>query len=619
MAVLAEKPHRAGTEANAKALENVGLWLGGMGLRVEKEGFIADLPEPLPSRIALVDEQGGERDLDYFERPVPGDRYSEAAPNQPPFFAFAPDADVTAPVVYANFGEEADYAELEKAGVAVAGKIVLARSQGVCRGMKGVVAERKGVKALLLFPEPHDQGFKKPPFPTGPNLNPWTAQRGSMLRYFESPGDPRAAREAGVSNLPTVPALPVNEVVAEELLRAIEGAPVPEAWKGWLPVPYRLGESRARVRLVTRSRVTSRRLTNVLATLEGSDPGLPSLIVGAHVDAWVHGAVDPCSGAATVLEAAEALSRLRREGKWRPVRSVVFAFFDGEEYGIFGSAAWVRRRLPDLSRSVSTFLYVDSAVRAHDFMGNVVPGLEGVLDAALARVQDPVSGLRSLESARGSFNVPGFSGDTAPFLGFSPVPSLEIGFGRSYALYHSLYDDMEWVRRFADPGFTFSATLAKVVALTVVQLADGPLLPFRYAELPRRERQLLKTLRADAKDPAFARGPLGRLEGELDRFEETARLFDDAARGARPAKETLARVDAALRLVWNAFRAGEGFGHNDLLLGPGELNPCAGEQLPRLQHVFRAKDAAALEAEVQRLCSAFQEARGHLEEARRAL
>lgn len=617
MAALSEKPHRAGSEANAKAFEKVLRWLSDMGLDVETEELGADLPEPLESRLALVDERGGERDLDFHERAVPGDRFSEAASAEPPFFAFAPDADVTGSVVYANFGEASDYAELKKAGVSVAGKIALVRAQGVCRGMKGVVAEREGVRALLLFPEPHDQGFRKPPFPSGPGLNPWTAQRGSMLRYFESPGDPREA--AGAKVLPTVPALPVNDVVAEELLKTIEGRPVPELWQGWLAAPYRLGESRARVRLVTKSRVEPRRLRNVIATLPGTDRSLPALVIGAHVDAWVYGAVDPCSGAATVLEAAEALCRLRKDGSWKPVRNVVFAFFDGEEYGIFGSAAWVRRRLPDLPRTVSTFVYVDSSIRAHDFMCNVVPGLEGTLDSALARVEDPVSRQASMRDVRGTFDVPGFSGDTAPFLGFSPVPVAEIGFGRSYALYHSLYDDMEWVRRFGDPGFVFSAALAKVLALTAVQLADGPLPPFRYAELARRERELFGKLRTEAKDPMFGKDLFASLEAELDLFGTSARRFDDAARGAHPTRERFFRLTTALHRVREAFLYGEGFGRSDLLFGSAELNPCAGEQLPRVQRAFRARDRAALETEVKRLSEAFARAREHLEEALRDL
>lgn len=603
---LAHQPHRAGQPANRQVGDAILRRLAGAGLKTSATEYGVDLPEPVENHLFLTAPE--RRELPLFERALAEDPPSAAAPTEPLFFAFAPDGDVEAPVVYANFGATEDYDLLKKSGVKVEGAIALVRSQGICRSMKGLVAEREGVKGLLLYPELRDQGVAKPPFPKGPNINQWTGQRGTLLRYFLQPGEPQPGEEAV---LPTVPAVPVTPEIAATLLARIEGAAAPEAWTGWMKVPYRLGLGPARVRLTTVSRSRRRQIRNVFGALEGTDPSLPPLIVGAHYDAWVYGAVDPCSGAATVLETATALAELRRRS-WKPARGVLFAFWDAEEYGFFGSTRWVEERLSDLHGSAAAFINVDSAVRASDFVGFVEPGLRGALDDALKLVEEPHGSGQSLYDVRGAFLLPGFSSDTAPFLGFRRIPVAEIGFGRSYPVYHSLYDDMTWVREFGDRGFGLSRALAKVLALYVAKLVDGPVLPVRFREIADFIRESLRDQKADT-----SRGPFRALADELARYESVAAAWDEVA-GARPLSAAASfPINRELVRALEAFAVEPAsFGQGDLLVAPSEASGCAAQALPTLA---RSRGAASpkLEAAIDGLIHALAGAREHLVEATR--
>ena len=397
---LARVPHRAGSPAQRAVVDSTAEFLRAAGLETVISEHTVGIPEPVEASLAVEGPAG--RTFDLAERALAGDPYSAAAPAELPFFAWAPDGDVSGRVVYANHGAREDYEVLRRAGVAVKGAVVLARAQGVCRAMKSLLAEEAGAAALLLYPERRDLGIVKPDFPDGPYLNPWTVQRGSMLRYFLRPGDPDCAAGRVLPRLrPTLPALPVSESVARDLLERVEGPPAPEAWTGWLKVPYRLGATRETVRLRTRSRTERRVLRNVTAALAGRRREAGVVVVGAHTDAWVNGAVDPVSGVAAVLETASALSALARDG-WKPERDIVFTLFDGEEYGMLGSTLWVEERLAARAPPMAAFLYVDSSVRALDFMADVSPGLRESLDEVLGHVADPVSGHVLPVAARGA-------------------------------------------------------------------------------------------------------------------------------------------------------------------------------------------------------------------------
>ncbi|MDL2716893.1 MAG: M28 family peptidase [Acidobacteriota bacterium] len=602
---LARVPHRAGSPAQRAVVHAAVEALRAYGLETTVAAHTADLPEPVEA--SLVVEGSAGRAFDLTEHALPGDPYSEAAPREIPYFAWAPDGDVSARVVYANHGAREDYERLRQAGVSVKGSIVLARSQGVCRAMKSLLAEDEGARALLLYPERRDLGIVKPDFPAGPYLNPWTVQRGSMLRYFLRPGDPDCAAGREIPRLrPVLPALPVSETVAKDLLGRVEGAAAPEDWTGWLKVPYRLGATRETVRLRTRSRTEARILFNVTATLAGRRPGAAAVVVGGHTDAWVNGAVDPVSGAAVVLETAAALSALAKEG-WKPERDVVFALFDGEEYGMLGSTRWVEQRLVAHAAPLSAFLYVDSSVRALDFMADASPGLTESLDGTLRRVVDPVSG-HLLLAVRPVVQFPGFSGDTSPFLGLGGVPSAQLGFGRrTYAQYHSAYDDPYLLGKVLDPGYVMSATLARILTLWTSVLAESPEPPWRLSEVATfltDELSKLGLARLPRRSEVFA---------AVVRLRLAARQWEslDAARRRASAQRTEPFLLEAMAAFLDP--AETEFARRNLLLGPSAETGCGTETLPGLRRALRGD--GRVEAETGRLLRALKTAEEKLREA----
>ncbi|MBL8115643.1 MAG: M20/M25/M40 family metallo-hydrolase [Acidobacteria bacterium] len=599
---LTEKPHRAGTPANAVALSYLEAELSKAGLAVSGEPFEAFVPKPKRTQLSITAPDALE--LDLFEKSFPGVPSTKALETDIPFFAFVPDADLEAAVVYASFGAREDYAELRKNGIDPRGRIALVRAQGLCRSKKAEIAAEEGVVGLLLYPELRDQGFKKTPYPEGPHINPWAIQRGTFLQYYRRPGAP----ERDSPYLSKIPALPIGQAAADQLFRRLGGPPWGEDARGFQSGPYTMGDGGLKVRMVNEAEWPRQELRNVFGTLPGTGQDPRPLVVGAHVDAWVYGAVDPASGAAVVLEAARVLAELRKKGL-ALARPVTFAFWDGEELGMFGSTRWVLEHA-EKTRPIA-YLNVDSAVRNTDFVGNVSPGLRGPLDDVLKLVADPNSG-EPLYVQRGTFGKPGFSSDTSPFSGFSPVPVSEIGFGRWYGLYHTGYDDLHFYERHMDKGLVRTKTLANVLALYILNLAGSEVLPYRFDEIGAYfDEQLAELSLASESVPASLRSALAA-------YRKTAAAWDARRPQAAPAANDA--LSAAMAAFWAGERekdAPEPFGACALLFGPSPAEGCASEALPGLARALRAKDAAAIAAESQRLVRALDESAASLARASR--
>jgi N-acetylated-alpha-linked acidic dipeptidase len=454
MEFLASKPHRAGTPENHRVGDRIISELKSMGAKVWTEQHTVSLPQP--GKASLVLTAPSIQEIDFLEKPIDGDPYSTISANEPPFFAYVADTDVEGEVIYANFGDRQDYQRFKDQNISLKGKIALVRTQGSCRGMKQLVAEEEGLGALLLYTEPKDQGFKKPSYPQGPNIHPWVAQRGSMLKFFLYPGDPNTPIEDKKENtLPGVPALPITPVAGETILKSLEGSTI-EEWKGWMNNSYRTGPGPGRVRLTYTSQNKQMQIRNIFSVLPGMNPGDPPLIVSTHYDAWVYGASDPASGTAVVLEVAKALSELQKKG-WRPQRDILFAFWDAEEYGMIGSTRWVTDHL-DQARRVGNVLYIDS-VRGPMFRATVVPGMRGILDDVLRRFKDPNTG-KSILDFHLAYEMPGFSDDTIPFSNLAGAPVAQLNYGIHYSMYHSIYDNLAWMKKFGDPGYAYALLLA---------------------------------------------------------------------------------------------------------------------------------------------------------------
>ena len=607
--VLSKKPHRAGTPANAEVAGEIERRFASAGLKPWSDVHEADLWEPVQVRLALTSP---DREVDLTEREVPGDPATAAASREVPFLAYSPDANVEGPLVYANLGAPEDYDALRKAGVDPRGKVALVHVQGVCRGEKVLAAERAGVAALLVYLEPKDQGVAKPPYPEGAGLHPAAASRGSLLKYFRRPGDPRRAKEQGVDVLPRIPALALSASAAETLLKEMTGPEPPAGWKGALAAPYALGGGKTRVRVTVRGKTARGKIRNVLAAIPGADAKAPPVLVMGHYDAWVHGAVDPGSGAAVVLEAAETLAQLAARG-WTPARGVVFALWDGEEGGMLGSTAWVEAHLGGAGLPVAAAVNVDSAARANDLYASLTPGLRGVLDDVLARVADPVTPGRTLGASAGEPALPGFSSDAAPFLGFTAVPVAELGFGRWYSAYHTVYDTPAYVAKVADPGFVRCAALARTVSLLAGALATPRIFPFRFPEVATFAEREIRELRARyPSTTGWLPAALKPVEGHLAVFESAAANWDAFARSRKGSSRSRTRADEIAGLAIAALGTPGNFGRGCVLWGPSEATGCGPAALPALDDAVRRGDRSAVAREVERLGTAFSRSRDYL-------
>ncbi len=607
---LSAKPHRSGTPANAAVAAEVERRLAAASLKTWSDVHDADLWEPVVLRLALAGPGG--REIDLHEREIPGDPATRVAKDELPFLAYSPDADLEAPLVYANFGAPEDYEALRKAGVDPRGKVAIVHAQGVCRGEKVAAAEKAGVAALLVYIEPKDQGILKPAYPEGAGPNPAAASRGSLLKYFRRPGDPRRAKEQGVDVLPKVPALAISAEAAETLLKEMTGPEPPKGWKGMLAAPYALGPGKARVRVTVRGRTFRATLRSILASVPGADPKAPPVLVMGHYDAWVNGAVDPGSGAATVLEVADVFGQLAARG-WKPTRGVLFALWDGEEWGMLGSTAWVEAHLGGAGLPVAAAINVDSAARANDLYISLTPGLRGILDEALARVTDPLSSGKTLRDSAGLPALPGFSSDTAPFLGFTAVPTAELGFGRWYGAYHTLYDTPAYVERISDPGFVRSAALARTVALFAGTLATPRVFPFRFGEVAAfAERELREIQARSPGSTGWLPAALRPLDAQIAAFEAAAVAWDAFAASSRGGARDRARADGLAGLAIASLGARGAFGRGCVLWGPSESSGCAGAAMPGLDEAVRRGDRGAVAREVDRLSTAFARSRDYL-------
>ncbi len=444
----------------------------------------------------------------------------------PSYNAYSIDGDVTAPLVYVNYGRPEDYELLARLGISVKGAIVIARYGESWRGIKPKVAAEKGAVGCLIYSDPKDDGYSKGDvFPTGPMRPGDGVQRGSVLDMPVAPGDPltpgvgatRDARRLAVRDAPTltkIPVLPISYADAQPLLAALSGRPAPETWRGALPITYRLGPGAATVHLKVVFNWDVKPLYNVIARLEGSVFPDEWIIRGNHHDAWVNGAADPSSGMAAALEEARALGELHKRG-WSPRRTIVYAAWDGEEPALLGSTEWVETHADDLDKHAVAYINTDGNGRGFLSMGGS-HSLERFINDVARDVKDPESRqtvwkrrqaktiadgsaeVRKEVRARRDLRIAalGSGSDYTPFLQHAGVASLNLSFDSEDqdGIYHSVYDDFYFYTRFLDTDFTYGRTLAEVVGSAVIRLSDADLVPFEFTNLADTVQRYAKEL-----------------------------------------------------------------------------------------------------------------------------
>ncbi len=584
-----------------------------------------------------------------------------------PWNGYSPSANLTAPVVYVNRGSAEDYEQLEKLGVSVKGKIVLARYFGGYRGGKSMEAEKRGAAGVIVFSDPADDGAPKGAvYPRGPWGPLGHFQRGAVVYDFVTPGDPltpgwastetaRRIPESESKILPKIPMVPLSAADAAEIMRRLAktDSPVPpKSWQGGLPFAYRVGGEGVRIHMALEmeNRVTP--IWDVIGKIPGNEEPEKLVVLSNHHDAWVYGAVDPASGTATMLETARALGQLVKHG-FRPRRTILLGSWDAEEYTLTGSTEWGEQFADELRKNGVICLNVDASTSGQDFTVSMVPALLPAVIEAAQVVHDPASGqsvyerwkarraetnIRSyaVEAESGksggavSFGILGGGSDFMVFLQHNGVPSLDMIFDGPYGVYHSVYDDFDWMKRYGDPGFHYHAAMSQMWGLLALRFASADLLPFDYSVYAREVAAYLEGLKKLA--PAgFFESDIRPLIEKCDAWGEAASRTTQELEGmraeapghpsrnenstphpppARPSSEINSQLMSEERSLLNddGLPGRPWFRH--LIYAP--LPSYDAETLPGLREALVAKNLEAAHEEARRLGESLDKARTQL-------
>jgi len=557
------------------------------GYDVEIEEYRVLFPKPLVRELEMVAPERFTARLE--EPPLEADATSAGDGLLPTYNAYSADGDVTGELVYVNQGIPGDYEELERLGIDVEGKIVIARYGGSWRGIKPKVAAEHGAIATILYSDPLDDGYYRgDTYPDGPFRREDGVQRGSVADMPLFPGDPLTpgvgatedARRLPLEEAPTlmkIPVLPISHADALPLLRALSGPVAPESWRGALPLTYHVGPGPARVRVRLEFAWNLEPAYNVIARLPGSEFPDEWVMRGNHRDGWAMGAQDPISGHVAMMEEARAIGELARSGR-RPRRTVVFASWDAEEPGLLGSTEWVEHHAEELSEKAALYVNTDGSGRGFLRMGGSHT-LQTMMNQVARAVEDPQTGVTvwQREHARRAVagerepgdrgDIPlaplGSGSDYTPFLQHLGIASLHLSYGGENAggSYHSLYDSFDHYARFGDPGFAYGVALAKTTGRVTLRAANADALPFLFgpfADNVKSYREEVIALLADARaetdranalveanayvlaaDPTETYVPPGAeedvphlnfapLQNAIDRLERSALAYDSA-------------------------------------------------------------------------------------------
>jgi N-acetylated-alpha-linked acidic dipeptidase len=509
---LSARPHHVGSPYDKDNAEWLAAQFKSWGLDAKIEVFDVLFPTPKERLVEMLEPTRFTAKLE--EPSLPVDPTSGQKDEQlPVYHAYSKDGEVTAPLIFVNYGVPADYEELLRMGVSVQGKIVIAKYGGSWRGIKPKLAAEHGALGCIIYSDPKEDGFVQGDvYPNGPARPSFGAQRGSVMDMPVYPGDPLTpgiGAVPGAARLPLdqvqtitkVPVLPLSYADAEPLLKALGGEVVPAAWRGSLPFTYHVGPGPAKVHMKVASNWDQKPLYNVIVRIPGSTWPDEWVLRGNHHDAWVNGAEDPVSGAVALMEEARALSELLKQG-WKPKRTIVLCFWDGEEPGLLGSTEWVETHAAELSAKAVAYINSDGNSRGYIGLAGS-HSLENFMTEVARDIEDPESkisvmqrrrlvDIRTMPDKRAELRTRpdlriaalGSGSDYTAFIDHLGVASINLGFGGEDlggGQYHSIYDDFYYYTHFLDTTFVYGRALAQTAGTAVVRLADADVLPFQFS------------------------------------------------------------------------------------------------------------------------------------------
>jgi N-acetylated-alpha-linked acidic dipeptidase len=655
---LTSQPHRAGTEASHHVAEWLREQYRGYGFEAEIVAYSVWLAEPREVKLELV--APAKKTLASPEQPIDSDKDTLDPRAVMAYNTYSPSGDITAPVVYVNYGTPEDYAELDTLGVSVEGKIAIARYGRNYRGIKSRLAEEHKALGLIVFSDPSDDGYMAgDTYPRGPWRPISGIQRGSILYTEFYPGDPltpgvaatpnaKRLAPADAANLPHIPTMPINAQDATEILEKLGGRHVPKAWQGGLPFTYHIGAGPSEVHMKLVMDYQQRTIYDVIAKLRGTDDG-EWVVLGNHHDAWVYGAADPGSGTAVMLETARSLGELSRSG-WKPRRTIVICEWDGEEPGLLGSTEWVEANRAELQARAVAYINTDVGVTGPNFGAAATPSLKEIIRDVAREVQDPHAGRpiydvwrehasKAKESANGIArpelkaetpgDVPigalGAGSDFCPFYDFAGIPSLDMGFNGDYGVYHSLYDDFNWMKQFGDSTFAYHAALARVLGTVVLRLDESDILPFDYPAYALEISRMQSTLAVRVgEEKGIDAADMKSLADASAQLTTSASHASAALAAISPASLTTAAqrdLNHMLAGVEQSLLAPEGLAgrpwYKHTIFAPGSYAGYAAEVMPGVNEALDRNDAATFHREVNALAAALQRAAARLDDATR--
>jgi N-acetylated-alpha-linked acidic dipeptidase len=645
---LTAAPHLAATPEDHKTAEYVAQKFRAAGLDTEIVPYRVLLNWPKTVKVEAFDESGKQLMSGPTREHVEGDPYENDPRVVMPFNGSSGSGDVTAEVIYANYGRLEDFKALEARHIDLHGKIVICRYGENFRGVKVYLAEQRGAAGVLIYSDPQDDGYYKgDPWPNGPWRPETGVQRGSVQYLFKYSGDPEtpgvastldlpdSARVSPNGNQPHIISIPISYHDAAPILQALKGQGVPQGWQGALPFRYHLGPGGVKVHLVSDQDYERRIIWDVIGKVKGSDFPDDWVVVGNHRDAWVYGAVDPNSGTASMLEAVHGVGSLLKRG-WHPKRTIVFCSWDAEEEGLIGSTEWVEQHMTELKNAVAYF-NVDVAVAGPDFSAAAVPSLKQFVRELTRAVPSPAAGSvyqqwqlehPQREEHRASDAPPidendvhmgdlGSGSDFTPFLQHAGVPSTDIGSEGPYGVYHSTFDDYAWFTENADPHFDYLQEMARVLGLEAVRMADTDALPYDYVAYAHAINVYIESVKKKAGENGLTSLDFAPAEAAVARMATAAQHAHDLQVAA---DGDLTGLNRTLRSVEAALLTDEGLPnrpwYKHTIYAPGEYTGYAAVVIPGVSEAVAAKNAPLAAQQLQVLADALNRATQVLESAK---
>ena len=619
--ILTSEPHLASTPEDRKTAEYVAQRFRAAGLETEIVPYRVLMNQPKTVRVEAYDSSGKLLMSGPAREHVDGDPYQDDPRVVMPFSGSSGSGDVTAEVVYANYGRLEDFDYLAAQHIDLRGKIVLVRYGANFRGVKVYLAEQRGAAGVLIYSDPHDDGYYKgDAYPIGPWRPETGIQYGSVQYIFKYSGDPEtpgvastldlpdSARVSPYGNEPHIISIPLSYHDAAPILQALRGPSVPQDWQGALPFRYHLGQvggqGSVKVHLVSVQDFQRRIIWDVIGKIKGTEYPDEWVIVGNHRDAWIYGAVDPSSGTAAMLEAVHGLGALTKQG-WRPKRTIVFASWDAEEEGLIGSTEWVEQNAQALEHAVAYF-NTDVAVAGADFSASAVPSLKQFLRELTRSVPSPLGGTVyqqwRIKSAGATHAPPapgeeihvgdlGSGSDFTPFFQHIGVPSTDIGSEGPYGVYHSVFDNYAWYTENADPKFVYLQEMARVLGLEALRMADADVLPYDYVAYAAAISSYIDAAKKKAGDAGLSALDFGPAEAAATRFSAAAvraHTQQIAAIG------DLAKLNLALRQAETGLICEQGLPnrpwYKHTIYAPGEFTGYSAVVIPGVNEAIEARD-----------------------------